>query len=97
MARRLQRSAVNKVCELLLLGHALDTLNAIVVELRAHGYNHASRTAIVRLDAKQDGVLRQCAHSADGVYRDTVVFPSLEQEWSAMRKNLGYRWAGSAR
>ena len=52
---------------------------------------YASRTAIARLGAKQDGVLRHHTRSADGVYRDTVVFSILEQEWPAVRQNLRYR------
>ena len=80
-ARRFQRSAVNSECKLLLLGHAFETLNAVAVELRTHWHNHASRTAIARLGAKQDGVLRHHTRSADGIYRDTVVFSILEQEW----------------
>ncbi|MEQ3636617.1 GNAT family protein [Alcanivorax sp.] len=95
-ARRCQRSAVNSECKLLLLGHAFDTLNAIAVELRTHWHSHASRTAIARLGAKQDGVLRHHTRSADGVYRDTVVFSVLEQEWPAVRQNLRYRLAGNA-
>ncbi|WP_417217771.1 GNAT family N-acetyltransferase [Alcanivorax sp.] len=90
-ARRFQRSAVNSECKLLLLGHAFETLNAIAVELRTHWHNQASRTAIARLGAKQDGVLRHHTRSADGVYRDTVVFSILEQEWPAVRQNLRYR------
>lgn len=95
-ARRFQRSAVNSECKLLLLGHAFETLNAIAVELRTHWHNRASRTAIARLGAKQDGVLRHHTRSADGVYRDTVVFSILEQEWPAVRQNLRYRLARSS-
>lgn len=90
-ARRFQRSAVNSECKLLLLGHAFEQLNAIAVELRTHWHNHASRNAIARLGAKQDGVLRHHTLSADGVYRDTVVFSILSQEWPAVRQNLNLR------
>ena len=71
-ARRFQRSAVNSECKLLLLGHAFERLEAIAVELRTHWHNHASRNAIARLGAKQDGVLRHHTVSADGIYREQV-------------------------
>lgn len=56
--QRFQRSAVNSECKLLLLTHAFEVLDAIAVEFRTHWHNHASRAAIARLGAKQDGVLR---------------------------------------
>ena len=46
---------------------------------------------VARLGAKQDGVLRHHTVSADGIYRDTVVFSILSQEWPAVRQNLNLR------
>ena len=57
-AKRVQRSAVNTQCKLLLLGHAFEKLDCIAVEFRTHFFNHASRRGIERLGAKQDGILR---------------------------------------
>src|SRR6266702_2342383 len=57
-ARRVQRSAVNTQCELLLLTHAFEKLNCVAVEFRTHFFNHQSRRGIERLGAKQDGILR---------------------------------------
>ena len=57
-ARRVQRSAVNTQCKLLLLTHAFETLDCIAVEFRTHFFNHQSRRGIERLGAKQDGILR---------------------------------------
>ena len=82
---------MNSECKLLLLGHAFERPEAIAVELRTHWHNHASRNAIARLGAKQDGVLRHHTLSADGIYRDTVVFSILSQEWPAVRQNLNLR------
>ena len=57
-SKRVQRTAINTECKLLLLTHAFDVLRCIAVEFRTHWFNHASRVAIERLGAKQDGVLR---------------------------------------
>lgn len=65
----------------------------IAVEFRTHWHNQASRTAIARLGAKQDGVLRNHQKSAEGVYRDTVVFSIIDLEWSAVKKNLQFKMA----
>lgn len=90
-AKRYQRTAVNTECKLLLLAHAFEQLDAIAVEFRTSWYNHASRTAIARLGAKQDGVLRNHQKLADGSYRDTVVFSIINQEWPAAKNNLLFK------
>lgn len=92
-ARSMQRSAVNSECKLLLLRHAFEVLDAIAVEFRTHWHNRASRAAIARLGAKQDGVLRQHQRGPDGLYRDTVVFSILNSEWPAVRRSLHFSLA----
>ena len=89
-ARRAQRTAINTECKLLLLGHAFETLSCIAVEFRTHWFNHASRRAIERLGAKQDGVLRNHQLSPDGSRRDTVVFSILGSEWPAVKTHLRF-------
>ena len=86
-----QRTAVNTEAKYLLLTHAFEKLDAIAVELRTHWHNHKSRAAIARLGAKQDGVLRNHQRSADGVYRDTVVFSIINLEWPAVKQSLMYK------
>ncbi|HEX8738744.1 MAG TPA: GNAT family N-acetyltransferase, partial [Casimicrobiaceae bacterium] len=72
-AKRAQRTAINTECKLMLLTHAFEALGCIAVEFRTHWFNFASRAAIARLGAKQDGVLRNHQLLADGSRRDTVV------------------------
>ena len=86
-----QRSAINTEAKLLLLTHAFEHLNCIAVEMRTHFMNHASRAAIARLGAKQDGILRNNAITADGSYRDTVVFSIIESEWPAVKRHLQFK------
>lgn len=90
-AKSFQRTGVNTECKYLLLSHAFETLNAIAVEFRTHWHNHASRAAIARLGAKQDGVLRNHQKNAEGIYRDTVVFSIIDQEWPTVKKSLVYK------
>ncbi|WP_250476476.1 GNAT family N-acetyltransferase [Caballeronia sp. INML1] len=90
-ARRVQKTALNTEAKLLLLTHAFEKLDAIAVEFRTHFMNHASRAAIARLGAKQDGILRNHQIGRDGVLRDTVVFSIIQSEWPAVRANLTYR------
>ena len=90
-AESYQRSAVNTECKYLLLTHAFEKLDAIAVEFRTHWHNHKSRAAIARLGAKQDGVLRNHTKSANGVYRDTVVFSIINLEWPVVKQSLEYK------
>lgn len=89
-ARRVQRSAVNTETKLLLLTHAFETLGCIAVEFRTSTFNFASREAIARLGAKQDGILRNHMLLADGTRRDTVIFSILDSEWPAVKKHLSF-------
>ncbi|HEY1325628.1 MAG TPA: GNAT family protein [Casimicrobiaceae bacterium] len=89
-ARRAQRTAINTECKLLLLTHAFETLQCIAVEFRTHWFNHASRAAIARLGAKQDGVLRNHQLMPDGSRRDTVVFSIVDGEWAAVKRHLEF-------
>ena len=90
-SKRVQRGPINTECKLLLLTHAFEKLQCIAVEFRTHWFNHASRTAIARLGAKQDGVLRNHQLSADGSKRDTVVFSIIDGEWPAVKQHLRYQ------
>jgi RimJ/RimL family protein N-acetyltransferase len=89
-AQRVQRSALNTAAKQLLLTHAFETLGAGAVELRTSYMNQRSRTAIARLGAKQDGILRNHMKLAGGGYRDTVVFSIIESEWPAVKRNLQF-------
>ena len=90
-AAHAQRTAINTECKLMLLTHAFEKLACIAVEFRTHWFNHASREAIERLGAKQDGVLRNHQLLADGARRDTVVFSIIDGEWPAVKRHLRFQ------
>jgi RimJ/RimL family protein N-acetyltransferase len=90
-ARRVQRSAVNTQCKLLLLTHAFEKLDCIAVEFRTHFFNHASRRGIERLGAKLDGILRSHQIASNGTLRDTVVYSIIAAEWPTVRTHLNYQ------
>jgi N-acetyltransferase len=86
-----RRSGVNTETKLLMLGHAFDVLNCVAVEFRTHFFNFTSRTAIERLGAKLDGVLRSHQLLPNGTRRDTVVYSILDSEWPSVRTHLQFR------
>ena len=83
-----QRSPINTEAKLLMLTHAFETLELNRVELMTDYLNTASRQAILRLGAKEEGVLRNHVVMPNGRVRDTVVFSIEKNEWPGVKQNL---------
>ena len=90
-AQRAQRTGINTECKYLLLKYAFETLNCIAVEFRTHYHNFPSRNAILRLGAKQDGILRNHRIDEQQNLRDTVVFSILDSEWKTVKTALEFK------
>jgi len=90
-AQRVQRTALNTECKLMLLAHAFDALDCIAVEFRTHRLNVRSRRAIERLGAQLDGILRCHQRMPDGSLRDTAVYSITAAEWPAVRAHLHWQ------
>jgi RimJ/RimL family protein N-acetyltransferase len=90
-AQRVQRTALNTQCKLLLLTHAFEQLDCIAVEFRTHFFNQQSRRGIERLGAKQDGILRNHQIAPNGTLRDTVVFSIIASEWPTAKAHLTFQ------
>jgi N-acetyltransferase len=88
---RVQRTAINTECKILLLTHAFEVLNCIAVEFRTSFFNQASRRGIERLGAKLDGILRSHMIHSDGSLRDTCVYSIVASEWPAVRSHLKWQ------
>ena len=90
-AKSVQRTPLNTECKLLLLTHAFETLDCIAVEFRTSFFNQQSRNAILRLGARQDGILRCHQRHADGSLRDTCVYSIVAAEWPGVRNHLQFK------
>jgi RimJ/RimL family protein N-acetyltransferase len=90
-AKSWQKSHVNTVCKLLLLGHAFDALECKVVGLRTDNFNFASQRAIEALGAKKDGVIRHHWPRRDGSVRDSVMYSIILSEWPGVKRHLELR------
>ena len=86
-----QRSAVNTEAKYLMLRHAFETLGCTRVELKTDGLNEKSRNAILRIGAKQEGILRRHTMTHTGRIRDTVYFSILDSEWPEVKSRLESR------
>lgn len=83
-----QRTHVNTECKMLMLTHAFEVWRCVRVEFKTDKLNQASRTAILRIGARQEGILRRHMITESGRFRDTVYFSIIEDEWPDVRSNL---------
>lgn len=91
LARSWQRSFANTEAKLLMLGEAFDSMGCIRVQLQTDERNAASRAAILRLGAQQEGILRHERIMPDGHKRNSVRFSLIEDEWPEVKRRLQAR------
>lgn len=85
--------AVNPECKLLLMQHAFEALKFLRVEYKTDVLNARSRAAILKLGAKQEGMLRKHMIMAGGRQRDSVIFSVIDEDWPAVKAGLERRLA----
>ena len=87
-----QRSGVNTEAKLLLLDFAFGDWSVARVDLKTDARNRRSWTAIERIGATCEGVLRQWQPSLvvgeEDVYRDSAMFSVVREEWPERRSHL---------
>jgi RimJ/RimL family protein N-acetyltransferase len=83
-----QRTPVNTECKYLLFSHAFETLKCIRVQLKTDSLNTRSQTAIERIGAKKEGILRNHMITPEGRYRDSVFYSILDTEWHDVKNRL---------
>lgn len=91
LARSFQRTKVNTEAKLLMLTHAFEQLGLNRVEFLTDYLNTASRNAILRLGAKQEGILRNHKLMPDGRIRDSVIFSIINHEWAGVKQSLHHK------
>ena len=83
-----QRSAANTEAKLLQLTHAFEALECVRVEFKTDARNSASRAALVRLGAAEEGTHRKHMRLPDGTWRDSAWFSVLDTEWPKVKADL---------
>jgi N-acetyltransferase len=69
--------------------HAFETLGCVRVEFKTDVLNARSRAALLRIGAKEEGILR--AHQIvphTGRLRDSIYFSVIASEWRETRAEL---------
>jgi RimJ/RimL family protein N-acetyltransferase len=86
-----QRTSANTEAKYLMLRHAFEVWKCIRVELKTDALNQKSRTAILRIGAKEEGTLRRHVVTWTGRVRDSVYFSILDAEWPEAKAKLEER------
>ena len=91
--RQFWGSHVNPASKHMLLAYAYEVLGVHRVAFRCDARNTRSATAIERLGARFEGVLRGHRAAPDGGRADTAVFSILSHEWPQVGEDLRRRLA----
>ncbi len=86
-----QRTFANTEAKYLMFRFAFETLNCVRVQLTTDETNAKSRAAILRLGAKQEGIVRNERIMPDGRIRNSVRFSIIDTEWPTVRALLESR------
>jgi RimJ/RimL family protein N-acetyltransferase len=85
------RTAANTEAKLLMLAHAFENWRALRVCLHTDVRNKRSATAIERIGAKFEGILRSHRMATDGTARDSMRYSILAAEWPEVKSKLSER------
>ena len=86
-----QKSFVNTEAKYLMLCHAFEAMACVRVQFTTDEINAKSRAAILRLGAKQEGIVRHERIMPDGRKRNSVRFSIIDDEWPAVKQQLEAR------
>jgi RimJ/RimL family protein N-acetyltransferase len=88
LGKKFRGTGLNKECKFLLLQYAFEHLNFERVELKTDVLNKASRRAMEKIGAKEEGILRSHMLMHDGRRRDTIYYSILASEWSKIKMSF---------
>jgi len=83
-----QRTHVNSEAKYLMLTHAFDVWQCVRVELKTDALNEKSRTAMLRIGAREEGIFRKHMLTQGGRFRDSAYYSILDTEWPEVRARL---------
>jgi RimJ/RimL family protein N-acetyltransferase len=91
LAASAQRTHVNTEAKYLMLRHAFQVWGCNRVELLTDERNSKSRNAILRIGAREEGVLRNHMIMRDGFVRNSVLYSLIASEWPQAKLALEAR------
>jgi RimJ/RimL family protein N-acetyltransferase len=91
LSSSVQRSGVNTEAKYLLLTHAFEVMGSVRVQFTTDEQNDTSRAAILRIGAKQEGIVRNERIMPDGRKRNSVRFSIIDSEWPDVKTMLRHK------
>ena len=88
IAKQWQRTPMNTEVKYLLLTHAFDNIGCIRVEFKTDSLNERSRNALLRIGAKEEGILRNHMIAPGGRLRHSVYYSIIDSEWPGVKSVL---------
>ena len=88
LSQSFQRTGVNTEAKYLLLRHAFEGMDCVRVQFTTDELNDRSRAAILRLGARQEGIVRHERIMPDGRKRNSVRFSIIDDEWPEVKAML---------
>ncbi|CAB3788262.1 GNAT family N-acetyltransferase [Pararobbsia alpina] len=88
LSQSVQRSGVNTEAKYLLLVHAFEIMQSVRVQFTTDELNEKSREAILRIGAKQEGIVRHERIMPDGRKRNSIRFSIIDSEWPDVKAML---------
>jgi len=93
LAKSFQRSFANTEMKYLMLRAAFEDMGCIRVQFTTDEINGASRAAILRLGAKEEGIIRNERIMPGGRKRNSVRYSIVDEEWAGVKAGLeGSMW-----
>ena len=80
-----QRTHVNTEAKYLLLQYAFDKLNCVRVQFTTDEINEKSRRAILRIGAKEEGIIRNERIMPNGRIRNSIRYSIIDSEWPSVK------------
>jgi len=90
LGKKFRGTELNKNCKFLLLQYAFDHLKFERVEFKTDVLNNRARKALVKIGAKEEGILRSHMILYDGRRRDTIYYSILKDEWEELKASFLY-------
>jgi N-acetyltransferase len=83
-----QRTHVNTEAKYLLLQYAFEKLNCVRVQFTTDEINEKSRRAILRIGAKEEGIIRNERIMPNGRIRNSIRYSIIDSEWPSVKALL---------
>ena len=91
ISREFQGKGVNSQIKYLMLKYAFETIDFERVEIKTDVLNIPARKALLRIGAKEEGVLRSHTLMTHGRRRDTIYYSILRSEWDDVKERNGWQ------